>query len=103
MAVLPVPPARYRGALAACVLALVAFAAVAVYGEHGLVHLREMDAQQAELERVAFDLQQRNEHLRERIDRLQNDDSYLEQVARERLGLVKPGEIVYRAKPPISE
>ena len=41
-------------------------------------------------------MQRENERLRERILRLQNDNFYLEKVAREELNLVRPGEIVYR-------
>lgn len=46
--------------------------------------ITEMRAQVAEL-------QQRNAAMREELERLQSRD-YIEQVAREKLGLVKPGE-----------
>ncbi|MGH7831713.1 MAG: FtsB family cell division protein [Candidatus Binatia bacterium] len=36
-----------------------------------------------------------NEALRQRIHRLRHDDLYLEKIAREELGLARPGEIVY--------
>ena len=48
------------------------------------------------LEERNFLLQRENEALRERIYRIRNDDRYLEKIAREELGLVRPGEIVYR-------
>ena len=41
-------------------------------------------------------MQKENEALRERIYRLRHDDLYLEKIAREDLGLVRPEEIIYR-------
>jgi cell division protein FtsB len=79
---------------------LVLFVVAAVYGDHGLIHLLRLQREQRDLEHVAFELQQTNEQLRQRVHRLQFDDRYLEQLARERLGLVKKGEIIYRAAPP---
>ncbi len=48
------------------------------------------------LDEKNFLLQKENETLRERVYRLRHDDLYLEKTAREELGLVRPGEIVYR-------
>ena len=59
-----------------------------------------MQTEQRELERLVFERQQRNEQLRERIRRLQSDDRYLEKLVRERLGMVKKGEIIYRRTAP---
>ncbi len=100
MALLPPPPRKYKGTLLSCVLALVLLVVAAVDGEHGLIHLLRMRSEQTALEHTAFDLQQQNEQLRQRIQRLRSDDHYLEQLARERLGLVKPGEIMYRVTRP---
>lgn len=100
MRFLPPPPKKYKGTLTAGVVALVLFVIAAVYGDHGLMHLLRLRNDQQQLEHTAFMLQQRNEHLRQQIRRLQSDDWYLEKLARERLGLVKKGEIIYRVAPP---
>ncbi len=100
MALLPPPPRKYKGTLLSCAVALVLLVVAAVYGDHGLIHLLRMRGEQTTLEHTAFDLQQRNEQLRQRIQRLRSDDHYLEQLARERLGLVKKGEIMYRVTRP---
>lgn len=102
MAFLPPPPRKHKGALATGVVVLALLIVAAVYGDHGMAHLSRMRGEQRDLERSAFELQQRNEHLRERIRRLRSDDFYLEKLARERLGLVKKGEILYRVAPPAS-
>jgi cell division protein DivIC len=95
MALLPPLPAKYKGRLAACAVLLVLFVVAAVNGERGLLDLLRLRSEQRELEHVAFQLQQRNEALRERIRHLQSDDAYIEKLARERLGLAKKGEIIY--------
>src|ERR1041384_7555885 len=67
-----------------------------IAGQRGAIHLWRLRAEQARLDEQNYTLQRENERLRERIGRLQKDNSYLEKVAREELNLVKPGEIVYR-------
>jgi len=100
MAFLPLLRRKHKGTLAICVAGLILLVFAAVYGEHGLIHLLRMRSEQRELEHTAFDLQQQNERLRERIQRLQSDDHYLEKLARERLGLVRKGEMLYRLTGP---
>jgi len=43
-------------------------------------------------------LEQRNVQLRREIDRLQNDDAYLEELARKKYGLLKKNEMVFEFK-----
>ena len=44
------------------------------------------------------DLEAQQTRLLEEKERLENDPVYLEKVAREKLGLIKQGEVVYRLK-----
>jgi len=100
MGFLPPCPRKYKGWLALGIVGLVLFAAVGVYGEHGLLHLLRMRSERQALAQMAFGLQQRNEALRTRIVQLQSDDRHLERLARERLGYVKEDELVYRVRGP---
>jgi cell division protein FtsB len=102
MPFLPPLPRKHKGTVATCVMVLILFVIAAVYGDHGLVDLLRMQHEQHELEHTAFDLQQQNERLRERVRRLQSDHHYIEKLARERLGLVRKGEIMYRVTGPTS-
>ena len=99
MALLPPAPRKYKGILIGCGVSLLLFVVAAIYGDHGLVHLLRMRNEQRTLEQLVFQIQQNNEQLRERIRRLQSDDSYIERLAHERLGLVKPGEIIFHVLP----
>ena len=49
--------------------------------------------EEARLEQRRRDLVAENTRLRDEIERLKTDDRYIEQIAREQLGLVRPGEI----------
>jgi cell division protein FtsB len=82
--------------------AIIALAVLAVTGEHGMLHLIKLREEQHGVERFAFQLQQSTEHLRQHIWKVQNDDRYIERLARDRLGLVRPDEMVYRVEAPLS-
>ncbi len=81
-------------------LAIVAVTSSALFGEHGVAHLLRLRAEQRELGQSAFALLQTNNRLRGDIERLRNDDLYLEELARRQLGLVRPNETVYRFRRP---
>ena len=89
-------PWKYKAVVGAGVVGLALCATSAVFGSGGLVQLRRLQAQQAQLEATAFTLAEHNARQRTHLQRLDSDDVYLEKVVRERLGWVKPGELVYR-------
>ena len=75
---------------------LVLISVFLIFGEWGLLHYWRLSDEATRLERRTRALQSENEHLRENVYRLGNDDQYLEKVAREELGLAREGEVVYR-------
>lgn len=78
---------------------LVAVGFLAVSGERGILHIWRLMEDKRKLEAANFLLLQENDGLRGKIQRLRRDDLYLEKVAREELGLARPGEIIYRFAP----
>ncbi len=93
---LPPITRKFKGVAAAVALAMTVCAFFAIFGSRGVMHLRRLQRQQGEVESVAYSLALKNQTLRDHLDRIEHDDRYLERIARERLGLIKPGEIVYR-------
>ncbi|MGD9762213.1 MAG: septum formation initiator family protein [Candidatus Binatia bacterium] len=89
-------PWKFKAVVGAGLALLLLFAVSAVFGSGGVVHLQRLHAQQAEAEAEAFALAQRNARVRDHLQKLEADDAYLEKVARERLGWIKPGEMLYR-------
>jgi cell division protein FtsB len=82
---------------------LVALSLFTAFGERGVFHLWRLWGEKKQLEERNFLLQKENETLRERVNRIRHDDLYLEKIAREELGLVKRGEMVYRFAAPDSK
>ena len=61
----------------------------------GLYHLHQRSKYLAELEEESQKLVQQNSDINRDIERLQSDDEYLEQVAREEHGMLKDNEMVF--------
>ena len=86
---------RVVGAVAAVLLTT----ALAVYGVSGLVRVRAMHREIEAAERELATLRLETERLTVIIDRLRNDPAYIEKLAREEHGLVRPGETVLKFPP----
>lgn len=77
------------------VLILAALVWLLVAPGTGVYSLLKQRRRTAELEKQTEELVLRNEQLRAEIDRLEHDRAYLEQVAREKYGLLKKNERVF--------
>jgi len=73
--------------------------AVLGFGGQSLARVWQMKAEVAHIEREIGQLRSEADQLSATIARLRTDPDYIEQVARERLGLVKPGERVLKLPP----
>jgi cell division protein FtsB len=76
-------------------LFLLAMMAFTIWGDRGLL---AMWRTQRELERLVREIEiveQKNATLSREVQRLHSDLGYIEKIAREELGLVRPGEIVF--------
>jgi len=93
----------YRIPLVAGVILSSLFLAYVYFNENGLPLYLEMVQKENELKRQTQQLLESNLTLRESIDRLQHDPSELEQLARDQLGMVRDGEVVYQFVEPNSD
>ena len=66
----------------------------------GYVRFRKLAKLLREQEKQIEEVKDNNKRLEEELEKLKNDPLYLEKVAREKLGLAKEGEIVYKVLPP---
>lgn len=80
-------------------LLVLGFGALTVFDENGILEYRHMVARQRALEHEAFELQQQNDELRRRIRLLESDHRYIEKIARKRLHMIRPNEIIYEIPP----
>jgi cell division protein FtsL len=78
------------------VVALLLLSVVAVFGDNGVLALRRLRGEVDTLVREVRSLEAENERLSRQISELQEDPAVIERIAREELGLVRPGEKVLR-------
>jgi cell division protein FtsB len=74
----------------------VAAVALLAYGGSSLARVIQMKREVESLERDIATLREETGRLTKTIDRLRSDPEYIEQLARESLGLVKPGDKVLK-------
>jgi cell division protein FtsB len=84
-----------RAALIAAVAGLVALAVGAFFGDRGVFHLIQQKERAAALRVEIEELRSENALLAEQIRALRSDPAAIERLAREQLGLARPGETVF--------
>ena len=70
--------------------------AYAVFGKKGLLQRAELEIENRELQRKLKDEQDKTIMLQKEIDDLKSSDRKIEKVAREKFGMVKEGEEIYK-------
>lgn len=86
---------RNKTVLLAAVLVVAAFTAYTFAGERGVWKLGKMVHHRNMLRQSVQDLEQNNNRLAQEIGRLRDDPATLEALARTKLGMIRPGEVVY--------
>jgi len=92
---LPGKSSRRSVSLALLALAVLTLSAL---GDNGVLKLFDVVDYKTELRARKQTLLRENERLKGQLHALQHDDSYIEQVARGTLSLVREGETVYQFK-----
>lgn len=67
-----------------------------IFGEHGFIDLKALKAEKAQLNEKNDQLTQKNLSLSVEIDRLKHDPHYIENVARQELGMVGENELILK-------
>ena len=84
-----------RRALAGAALGIAA-AGLLVFGSAGAIRVWQMRQEVEVLEREIQELRAEADRLNRTVDRLREDPALVEQIAREDLGMVRPGEKVLK-------
>jgi len=66
-----------------------------LFGEMGLLKFIKMKQTYAKIQRENHTLKEENEKLGRKIRMLKTDPDVIEQIARDRLGFAKEGELIY--------
>jgi cell division protein FtsB len=70
-----------------------------VFGTHGVLAMRRSQRQAADIQKKIEQLNQQNQQLESRVKALKSDPEAVERIAREEMGLAKPGEYIFKVAP----
>jgi len=70
-----------------------------VFGTHGVLAMRRSQQEAREVQRQINQMNQENRELEERVKALKTDPHAIERIAREEMGLARPGEYVFKIPP----
>jgi len=84
--------------LAFIILALFSLLLIIVFGENGLADLNLLKAERDSLVQKNAEISRENLLLSREIERLKNDPEYLENVARQELGVVGKDELIFKSR-----
>jgi len=70
-----------------------------VFGTHGVLAMRRSQKQAAEIQKHIDELNQENQQLQAKVKALKTDPEAIERIAREEMGLAKPGEYIFKVAP----
>jgi len=94
-------PVRFFGAIQKkyilfLVFFVIAMAFFTIFGGRGLMQIYQLKEEREKIRMANSRLREENRKLAEQADRMRNSREEIEKIAREELGLVKKGEIVYK-------
>jgi cell division protein FtsB len=91
------PWSQHRGLLVLCLMGASALLllVLSIFGDQGVFRIRRLDRDRVDLEQKVRSIESDNAALRRQLRDMKEGRSSYELAAREKLGLVKPGEIVY--------
>lgn len=69
-----------------------------IFGDKGLVHLNQIEEELNNIKKINNNHRLENKLIREEIDLLKYNNLYIEEKARNDLGLIKNKEIIYHIK-----
>ncbi len=101
----PTPPLSLlrRHARTILIVLLLALLVHDLFGAHGFLAMRRT---QREIERLREEIRQVNEENRalgEQVKALKSDPRAIERIAREEMGLARPGELIFKLPAPTSK
>ena len=88
---------RFVYAAVACLIVVLALDGV--FGAHGMITTYRLKLQVQKAQEQVRSLQQENKVFADEVRKLKTQPSAIEHIAHERMGLVKPGELVFKLPP----
>jgi cell division protein FtsL len=70
-----------------------------IFGTHGVLAMRHSQQDAAEIRKKIEQLDSENQRLQDRVKSLKTDPASIEKIAREEMGLARPGEYIFKIPP----
>jgi cell division protein FtsB len=70
-----------------------------IFGTHGLIAMRRSQQEAAQVQQEIDRLDEENRQLQNSVQSLKSDPTAIERIAREEMGLAKPGEYIFKIAP----
>jgi cell division protein FtsB len=70
-----------------------------VFGNHGVLAMRRSQQEAREVQRQIDQMNEENRQLEDRVKALKTDPQAIERIAREEMGLARPGEYIFKIQP----
>lgn len=70
-----------------------------VFGTHGVLAMRRSEQEARDVRRQIDEINEENRQLEQRVKELKTDPEAIERIAREEMGLARPGEYIFRVEP----
>ena len=81
------------------VAALILLVLQDLFGTHGVLAMRRSQKEAAAVQREIQQLNDENQKLQKRVQSLKSDPATIERIAREEMGLARPGEYIFKLQP----
>ena len=85
------------------VAALILLVLQHLFGTHGVLAMRRSQKEAAAVQREIQQLNDENQKLQNRVQSLKSDPATIERIAREEMGLARPGEYIFKLQPKTGE
>jgi cell division protein FtsB len=70
-----------------------------IFGTHGLIAMRRSQQEAAQVQKEITQIDEENRKLEEHVRALKSDPAAIERIAREEMGLARPGEYIFKIAP----
>jgi cell division protein FtsL len=70
-----------------------------VFGTHGVLAMRRAQREAAKVKQEIHQIDTENQRLQDNVKSLKSDPQSIERIAREEIGLARPGEYVFKVAP----
>ena len=67
-----------------------------IFGTHGVLAMRRAQKEAESVQKEIDQINQENQQLQDRVKALKTDPQAIERIAREEMGLAKPGEYIFK-------